>query len=127
MLFRGVSGSSLLANPEDPEAGSSPEQGAALLLHWLAVSVTFCLHRRDQKAVSKRFSFPSGYPTVSERVSLSAHYSGDGGWGNQPSIAPHRSGSHCSHGETWHWSVLAAWPLALGRALFISFFSTSLT
>lgn len=79
-----------------------------------------------QKAVSKRFSFPSGYPTVSERVSLSAHYSGDGGWGNQPSIAPHRSGSHCTHGETWHWSVLAVWPLTLERALFISISSTSL-
>lgn len=96
----------------------------ALLLHWPVLSVTFCL--LDQQAVSKRFSFPSGYPTVSERVSLSAHYSGDGGWGNQPSIAPHRSGSDCSHGETWHWSVLVVWPFTLGRALFISFFSTCL-
>lgn len=41
LLFRGVSGRSLLANPEHPKTGAPPEQSAAILLHQLAVSVTF--------------------------------------------------------------------------------------
>lgn len=69
---------------------------------------SLCPEWMDQEAVSKRFSFPSGYPAVSERVSLSAQHSGDGGWGNQSSLAPHRSRSHCSHGKTRHWSVLGS-------------------
>lgn len=87
--------------------------------HLLTISGCFtqslCPEWVDQEAVPKRFSFPPGYPAVSEGVSLSAHHGGDGGWGNQSSLAPHRSRSHCSHGKTRHWSVWAAWPLALGR------------